>query len=231
LLGFFLFFVFLRRKKFLTYSFDDLIKLVARLTADDGCPWDKEQTHKSIRINMIEEAYEAVDAVDSGDMGALVEELGDVLLQPVLHADIARRAERFCIDDVVSFLYKKIYSRHTHIFGADKAKDAADALVFWENAKSKEKSEGGKQNNPSSQKKYPENFPAALRAEKVFKKQFKDADTEYIKRLLLDALNDLEQKNDDDTNAAGRLLFLAVGLVSLFGYDAEAELNNYAKNQ
>ena len=122
-------------------TFYDVVELVAMLTGKNGCPWDKEQTHKSIRKNMLEEAAEAAEAIDSEDIGSLIEELGDVLLQPVFHADIARRAGNFSIDDITTALYNKIYSRHTHVFGGDKALTAEDALAFWQAAKKKEKEE------------------------------------------------------------------------------------------
>jgi len=118
-----------------SYSFEDLVMLVAFLTGENGCPWDKVQTHKSIRGNMLEEANEAVAAIDEEDSEGLKEELGDVLLQSVLHSDIAKRAGMFDINDVISVLCKKIITRHTHVFGADKALTPEDAIAFWKKAK------------------------------------------------------------------------------------------------
>ncbi|MCL2555980.1 MAG: nucleotide pyrophosphohydrolase [Firmicutes bacterium] len=117
------------------YSFDELVELVSFLTSEHGCPWDKVQTHNSIRGNMLEEANEAVEAIDSGDMDNLKKELGDVLLQSVLHSDIAKRAGEFDIGDVISSLCKKIINRHTHVFGSDKAYSAEEAMEFWKKAK------------------------------------------------------------------------------------------------
>jgi len=121
------------------YSFEELVGLVAFLTGEHGCPWDKVQTHKSIRGNMLEEASEAVDAIDSGDMTALKKELGDVMLQSVLHSDIAKRAGEFDIGDVITSLCRKIIDRHTHVFGVDKAATAEEAMEFWKRAKSEGK--------------------------------------------------------------------------------------------
>jgi len=117
------------------YTFDELVQLVAFLTGENGCPWDKVQTHKSIRGNMLEEAGEAIEAIDSGDIESLKEELGDVLLQSVLHSDIAKRAGEFDINGVISVLCRKIIDRHTHVFGNDKAATAEEAVEFWKKAK------------------------------------------------------------------------------------------------
>ena len=151
------------------YDFKALLEIVERLSAPDGCPWDRAQTHESIRINAIEEAYEAVDAIDRGDRAAMIEELGDMLLQAVFHADIARREGNFDIGDILEALCHKLISRHSHIFGGDKAADAAQSLTLWEQNKEKEK---GRSDCALRQKleDIPREFPALLRAVKVFKK-------------------------------------------------------------
>ena len=122
------------------YGFADLVRITERLTAPDGCPWDKEQTHASIAPNAIEEANELAEAVAANDIDNILEESGDVLLQGVFHGDIARRAGEFTVYDVVDRLCKKLVSRHTHIFGSDKATTAEEALAFWKAAKKSEKS-------------------------------------------------------------------------------------------
>ncbi|MDE6398493.1 MAG: hypothetical protein K2L51_04140, partial [Clostridiales bacterium] len=113
-----------------SFGFGDLLRIMNRLTAADGCPWDKAQTHESIRVNLIEEAYEAVDAIDADDPVAMEEELGDVLLQTVFHCDMAKRLGEFSVADVLKTLCEKLVNRHTHIFGANKAADADEALVY-----------------------------------------------------------------------------------------------------
>ena len=125
------------------YGFNDLVRITARLTAPDGCPWDKEQTHASIAKNAIEEAGELCEAIESGDAGHIMEEAGDVLLQGVFHGDIARRAGTFTVEDICDRICKKLISRHTHIFGSDKAMNADEALNFWKAAKAKEKEDIG----------------------------------------------------------------------------------------
>ena len=118
---------------------DGLQRIIARLRAPGGCPWDREQTHASIRPNMIEEAYEAVDAIDADDPEALREELGDLLLQVALHAQIAEEAGEFTLEDVYEAVNAKLIRRHPHVFGAEEAADAKEVLSIWQDAKRKEK--------------------------------------------------------------------------------------------
>ncbi len=118
---------------------DALQQIMARLRAPEGCPWDREQTHASLRPNMIEEAYEAVDAIDADDPEALREELGDLLLQVALHAQIAEEAAAFTLEDVYETVNAKLIRRHPHVFGAETAADAKEVLGIWQDAKRKEK--------------------------------------------------------------------------------------------
>ena len=121
-------------------SFQSLVRTIWRLRQPDGCPWDREQTHASIAGNMIEEAYEAVDCIESGDAAHLREELGDVLMQVVLHAQIAADAGEFTIDDVVRDLDEKLVRRHPHVFGsAEGARDADAVLDIWDEVKRAER--------------------------------------------------------------------------------------------
>lgn len=116
-----------------------LVEIVATLRGENGCQWDREQTHKSLRPNMIEEAYEAVDAIDDGDMANLREELGDVLLQVVLHAQIAKDNNEFDIEDVAKELSDKLVHRHPHVFGDTKVQSTKEILDNWEKLKKEEK--------------------------------------------------------------------------------------------
>jgi len=116
---------------------NELLKIMDKLLSEDGCPWDREQTHESLRENMLEEAQEAVEAISSGNQDDIIEELGDVLLQVVFHAKIAEKAGNFTLDDIIAILCDKLISRHTHVFGDEKAVDAADALRIWESNKQK----------------------------------------------------------------------------------------------
>lgn len=121
-------------------SFNQFVATISALRAPDGCPWDREQTHASIAHNMIEEAYEAVDAIESGDVNHLREELGDVLLQVVLQSQIAADAGLFTIDDVAADVNEKMVRRHPHIFGDTSAADAGEVLAIWDKVKMAERS-------------------------------------------------------------------------------------------
>ena len=197
------------------YCFADVLRIIERLTAPDGCEWDKAQTHSSIRINMIEEAYEAVAAIINDDTENLAEELGDVLLQSVLHSDISRRGGEFDFSDVVNGLCTKLVTRHTHIFGENKASDAEAALGFWEKAKAKEKKYKGLGDILDS---VPECFPALLYSEKVVKKVSK-AGYDVLAQDLVSQL-----KAAADKKEIGKLLFLCVAFAAACRSDAEAEL-------
>lgn len=122
-----------------TEELKELVQVIAKLRAPDGCQWDREQTHQSLRPNMIEEAYEAVDAIDDNDMKHLQEELGDVLLQVVLHAQIASEEGAFSIEDVARDLKNKLIHRHPHVFGNVKVNSTKDILENWEKLKAEEK--------------------------------------------------------------------------------------------
>ena len=124
------------RKRF---DFSDLHEIMARLRGEGGCEWDRAQDHGSIRINLIEEAYELVDAIDRADIAGMLEESGDILMQAVFHAQIAEEAGEFDYGDMVTGLCRKLLDRHTHIFGANHADNAEQALGFWNEAKKKEK--------------------------------------------------------------------------------------------
>ena len=152
------------------YSDGDLVHVMNRLTAEDGCPWDRAQTHESIRINAVEEAYELCEAIDGGDVDNMREEVGDLMLQAVFHSDIAERAGEFTRLDVIDELVHKLVTRHTHIFGENKASSADEALAAWENAKAVEKKAESLQRQLE---RIPDVFPALLRAQKIIKKLVK----------------------------------------------------------
>lgn len=118
---------------------NELLRIMDTLLGENGCPWDKEQTHLSILPNMTEECEEAEEAIRSGDISAMREELGDVLLQVVFHAKIAEKAGTFTFEDIVETLSQKLVSRHTHVFGSDKAETSEDAINLW---KANKKMEG-----------------------------------------------------------------------------------------
>lgn len=120
-------------------QFDTLVGIVAKLRAPDGCPWDREQTHASLRGSLLEECYEVLEALDEGDAEKLGNELGDLLMQVVLHAQIAAEAGEFELGDVIKNISSKMINRHPHVFGSLKVKDAGEVLVNWEAIKKEER--------------------------------------------------------------------------------------------
>ena len=121
------------------YGCEDLIELMATLRGQEGCPWDKEQTHETLRRYLIEEAYETIEAIDNGDHRHLMEELGDLLLQIVFHAQIASEAGEFTMSEVVEGIVTKLKRRHPHIFGEARVSSAREVLINWEKIKREEK--------------------------------------------------------------------------------------------
>lgn len=147
-------------------AFDTFADTIAALRAPDGCPWDREQTHRSIASNMIEEAYEAVDAIEAQDVAHMREELGDVLLQVVLQSQIAKDAGEFTIDDVCTEVNEKIVRRHPHVFGDMHADDANEVLDLWDKTKLAER--GGVKEGLLDG--VPKSFPALMQAQKISRK-------------------------------------------------------------
>lgn len=146
-------------------TFDELIAIMARLRAPGGCPWDREQTHRSIRKYVIEEAYEVAEAIDRDDPAELCAELGDLLLQVVFHAEMAREAGRFAIDDVCRGIVEKMRRRHPHVFGDVEVDDAAHVVRNWEEIKKRERGA-----DASVIDGVPRALPALQRAERIGEK-------------------------------------------------------------
>jgi tetrapyrrole methylase family protein/MazG family protein len=130
--------------------FEKLAAVQARLRAPDGCPWDREQTHASLRTYLIEEAYEVLEALESGDDAKFAEEMGDLLLQIVFHSEIAKEEGRFSVSDVIREVHDKMVRRHPHVFGEKRAKNTAEVLKKWEQIKKEERAAAGKKNGDGS---------------------------------------------------------------------------------
>src|SRR5436190_5066848 len=145
---------------------DQLIDIIAKLRGPGGCPWDQEQTHASLRAGLIEEAYEVVEAINTGDDANLREELGDLLLQSIFHAQIAAEEGRFTFDDVARGIAEKLIRRHPHVFGEERCADSTEVLRKWDDIKRAEKG----QHATSALDGVSGGLPALLRAEKVQKK-------------------------------------------------------------
>lgn len=151
-------------------NFDRLVAIMARLRAPGGCPWDREQTHRSIIRYLLEETYEVVDAIEDGTPADLKEELGDLLLQVVFHAQMAEEAREFNIDDVARDISDKMEHRHPHVFGDVSVKDADEVLNNWEELKKIEKAKRGKTAADSILDSVPASMPALFENYKISKK-------------------------------------------------------------
>ena len=127
--------------------FEKLVAVQARLRAPNGCPWDREQTHQSLRTYLIEEAYEVLEALESGDDAKFAEEMGDLLLQIVFHSEIAREEGRFTVAEVIREIHDKMIRRHPHVFGETEAKDSAEVLRNWEQIKAEERQASANKND------------------------------------------------------------------------------------
>ncbi len=149
------------------YTIDDLRDIIVTLRGENGCPWDRVQTHQSLKKDMIEECYEAIDALDNGSDHDFANELGDVLLQVVFHSRLAEERGAFTFDDVLNEICTKLITRHTHVFGKDKAVTAEEALGNWEKNKKKEKQ---LDTYTAMLKDVPGYLPALMRSAKVQKK-------------------------------------------------------------
>ena len=150
-------------------AIEDLLKVMARLRAPDGCPWDREQDHMTLRRHAIEEVYELIDAIEAGDDHEMAEELGDLLLQVVFHCQMAKERGAFDFEKVTRHLVDKLVRRHPHVFGTTKVKDVDEVWANWEKIKRAEK-KGTRHERPSALDGIPKHLPALLRAEKLVKK-------------------------------------------------------------
>lgn len=150
-------------------AINDLLKVMARLRSPQGCPWDREQTHLTLRRHAIEEVYELIDAIEAGDDHEMAEELGDLLLQVVFHSQLACERGTFDFEKVCRGLVDKLIRRHPHVFGTTKVKNVDEVWANWEKIKKAEK-HGTKHARPSALDGIPKHLPALLRVEKLLKK-------------------------------------------------------------
>ncbi len=207
------------------YDYNDLLEIIRLLRSPEGCPWDKVQTHESIRRGLLEEAYEAAEAIDTRDAALLKEELGDVLMQVVFHADIERDAGRFDMDDVCDGVVKKLLFRHPHVFGAAHEDSPESVLVSWDKLKRQEK---GQKTTADALDAVARSLPGLWRAEKLQKKA---ADAGFDWHDVQGALDKLDEEtaelhqavaeNGDVAGELGDVLFAAVKVGRFCGVDPE----------
>jgi len=150
-------------------AINELVEIMARLRSPTGCPWDREQDHRSLRWHAVEEVYELLDAIDAGDDHELEEELGDLLLQVVFHCQLAKERGAFDFDKVCRHICQKLIRRHPHVFGKVRVRDVDQVWANWEKIKRAEK-HGTRHARPSALDGIPKHLPALLRAEKLLKK-------------------------------------------------------------
>lgn len=212
------------------YNIDDLLQIMSILRSPGGCPWDAEQTHKSIKKDFIEETYEAIEAINKDDKDLLREELGDVLLQVVFHCQIEKELNTFDFSDVTDELCKKLIERHPHVFGEVKVEGTDEVLSNWDDIKRKSK---GQKTQGSSMLKVPKELPALMRSQKIQGKAKKagfdwddmsgafDALESEI-RELKDAIAAKDADSIEDE--FGDVLFSCVNVARFIGVDSEEAL-------
>lgn len=212
------------------YNMDDLLEIMRLLRSPGGCPWDAEQTHESIRKNLIEETYEVIEAINKNDRELMIEELGDVLMQVVFHSQIAQEAGNFDFDDVTDGVCKKLVERHPHVFGEVEVNSVDDVLNNWDTIKRRKK---GQKKGSVPMLTIPRELPALMRATKIQKKAatagFDWDDVSGAQEKVLEEVRELSEAiaNDDRENIAeelGDLLFSVVNVSRFVDCDAEEAL-------
>jgi len=206
-------------------QFAALVDIIARLRAPDGCPWDRKQTHASLRENLLSECYEVLEALDEGDVPKLRDELGDLLMQIVLHAQIATEAGEFELGDVVSSINTKLIHRHPHIFGSKKVKDAEEVMHNWEVLKKEEREEG-----VSMLESVPKSMPALGYTHEIQRRAawvgFDWEDVDGVIDKLAEEVGEFKQADSQEQRAKefGDLLFTLANIARRLGIDLEAAL-------
>jgi MazG family protein len=216
-------------------AFARFVELIARLRAPGGCPWDREQTHDSVKPMTIEEAYEVAEAIDEKDDAELASELGDLLLQVIFHADIARERAAFGIEEVIARVSEKMVRRHPHVFGEDKAETSGEVLRNWEAIKQAERAAKGQAEKDGSMlDSVSKRLPAVMEAFQVTTKAsrvgFDFPDPARVLAKLDEEVRELKEAVAAGMDPAavndevGDLLFVAVNVARLLGADPESAL-------
>ncbi len=224
------------------YDFGQFCGIIEKLRSENGCPWDREQTHDSLKSCMIEEAYEVVDGISqftkNGDYNNLREELGDVLLQVVMHSQIAKEEGLFTMEEVIDEVAKKMVRRHPHVFGNVQVENSEGVITNWEEIKKEEKKGKAAESGTLF---VPVSFPALLRAQKIVKKSNKIRNTvhtkeEFFSQLDSDAarLQALCQEGaslEEQKEAYGTFLYTMSSLGLVLNLDAESCLTEKIKDE
>ena len=208
--------------------FPTLVSIIERLRAPGGCPWDREQTHASLKRNLLEECYEVLEAIDRGESGPLAEELGDLLVQIAFHADIAREKGEFNIADVITAVNRKLVRRHPHVFGDAEVADAREVERNWERLKGQERTEKGIYKSPVEG--IPKNLPALVYAQlmqdRVARAGFEWEDVSCVLDKLQEEVEELRQAETatERLHEMGDLLLVMVNLCRWLDFQAEDAL-------
>lgn len=214
-----------------SYNIDDLLAIMKILRSRDGCPWDMEQDHHSIRKDVLEEAYEVAEAIDSDNPDLLKEELGDLLLQVVFHAEIESEKSSFNFDGVCDGICKKLIYRHPHVFGNIHVDSSADVLKNWDSLKSRSK---GEETGTQRLESVPKLLPALMRGEKVSKRALNtglkgvtpESSCDNLKKAVEMLENSVKYGNHDDIEEnLGKVLFASCNLSSILKQDSEEALS------
>ncbi|MFQ6027082.1 MAG: nucleoside triphosphate pyrophosphohydrolase [Dehalococcoidia bacterium] len=209
-------------------NFQTLIDIVARLRAPGGCPWDREQTHESLKRTLLEECYETLEAIDQGTPQLLAEELGDLLVQVAFHADIARESGDFTLADVLTSINGKLVRRHPHVFGDVQVSDAREVERNWERIKEQERAEQGERKSPVEG--IPKNLPALtyaqLMQDRVSRAGFEWEDVSGVLDKIVEEVAEFRQATTDaeKTHELGDLFLVMVNLCRWMNVQAEDAL-------
>lgn len=213
-----------------SFDINDLADIVVILRSENGCPWDKVQTHKTIKKDFLEEVYEVMEAIDCDSPEMMREELGDVLLQVVFHTVIETENNNFGLDEVITDICKKLIIRHPHVFGNVEADNVETVLKNWDTIKKETK---GQETYTDTLNSVPKNFPALMRAQKLSKRAARaglEHDNAYDLKALENAVKALESCPDSDKNEAakqlGEIMFTCAALARKFELDAEEVLTD-----
>ncbi|HEY5652816.1 MAG TPA: nucleoside triphosphate pyrophosphohydrolase [Pontiella sp.] len=217
-------------------SIEWLLEVMRKLRSPDGCPWDREQTNESLKSDLIEEAYEVIDAIESGDVSELEEELGDLLLQVVFHSQICSEDGHFEFHNVAEGISEKLVRRHPHVFGDVEVSGASEVLQNWDAIKKSEKKEGDKPASIVSG--IPKHLPALQKAHQIQKRAaragFDWDNIDDVFEKLHEEINEVKEAinrdhEDDIRDELGDLLFSVVNVSRFLGYNPEELLNHNIK--
>ncbi len=206
-------------------EFQTLVDIVARLRAPGGCPWDREQTHETLKRTLLEEAHEALEAIDGRDPSILTEELGDLLVQIAFHADIAREAGQFEVGDVVERINRKLIRRHPHVFGSETVADAREVERNWERIKAEERAASGTRKSPVDG--IPASLPALaasqLMQDRVARAGFEWDDVSGVLDKLAEEIEEFRhaESREEITHELGDIFFVLVNLARWLDVHAE----------